>query len=126
VFGHSLDRKFLGPDSSPKVLLDQQAAAQADGIAAMPSGSAVQIAGTILSAPGDVRGYVQLPNRAHKILAVIDLVCTHDDAAVTSLLLLTLVEAFIRNTSRFGSFLRCTWMIDSRLALIDERFALGA
>src|SRR5450755_3290746 len=72
----------------PKALFDQPTAAQTDGIAWLPRGSAVQVAAAVLVVPGDVRGHIQFPYGAHEILTVIRLVGAHSDATCTALLLL--------------------------------------
>jgi hypothetical protein len=61
-------------------LLDQPAAAQADGVAGLARGSAVQVAAAALVVVRNVR-HVQLSRGAHKILAVVGLVGAHGDAA---------------------------------------------
>ena len=65
----------------PKALFDQPSPAQADGIAGLPRSPAVQITGAALVVLRHMWGYVQIPNRTHKILAVVSLVGAHGDAA---------------------------------------------
>src|SRR5260370_42143888 len=64
-----------------KALFDQPSTAEADRIAGLAWGSAVQVAGAALVVPGNVRCHVQLPHRADEILRVVSLVRTHRDAA---------------------------------------------
>src|SRR5580658_2911083 len=55
-------------DEQPVALLDQPAAAQADGVAGLARGSAVQVAAAALVVVRNVRRHVQLSRGAHKIL----------------------------------------------------------
>ena len=71
-----------------KALLDQPTPAQANRVAGLPCGSAVQIAATALVVLRNMGCHIQLPHRAHKIVAVIGLVGAHRDPPLTTVLLL--------------------------------------
>jgi len=63
-----------------EALFDQPATAQADGIACVSRGAAIQIAASSLFVLCNVRRYIQRARRAHKILRVISLVRAQCDA----------------------------------------------
>src|SRR5260370_32392612 len=55
----------------------QPAAAQTDSVTGLSRGSPVQVAAAVLVVLGDVRGHIQLPYGAPKILTVIRLGSSH-------------------------------------------------
>ena len=77
-----------GLPQPPKALLDQPAATQPDGVAGLPSGPSIQIAAAVLVVLRNMRRHVQLPHRAHEILAIVSLVGAHSDAPGAAVLFL--------------------------------------
>ena len=71
-----------------KSLFYQPSAAQADGVAGVPGGAAVEVTAPSLVVLGYMRSHVQLPCHVHEILGVVGLVRAHGDTARVALLLL--------------------------------------
>jgi hypothetical protein len=66
---------------------DQQATAQADGIARLAGSSPIQVAGAVVVVLRHMRGHIQFSYRAHEIFRVIGLVCAQGDAPAAAHLL---------------------------------------
>ena len=83
---HLADRP--GPSQPAEALLDQPAVAQADGVAGVPSGSAVEVRATLVVVLREMHGDVELARGLNEGLRVEGLVRAQRDAPPASLALL--------------------------------------